>query len=101
MDESIYVASIVAQHGYGESRKPRIRYAALQAGLQQIADAAAKDGASIHMPRIGAGQAGGNWGVVEEMIDDALIQRGLSVLVYSLPDEQWTPDSYQTSLRIS
>jgi hypothetical protein len=37
------------------------------------------------MPRIGVGMAGGNWGVVRELIDNGLVSRGIDVTVYSLP----------------
>jgi hypothetical protein len=41
--------------------------------------------ASVHMPRIGTGQAGGSWPVVEEIISETLTKVGIKVLVYDLP----------------
>jgi O-acetyl-ADP-ribose deacetylase (regulator of RNase III) len=38
--------------------------------------------ASVHMPRIGTGLAGGAWTVVEEIINETLTRMGISVFVY-------------------
>ena len=76
---------MVAQHGYGPSDKPRIRYAALDACLRELADEARRLGASVHVPRIGAGQAGGRWPIIAEMIEMSLVDRGIDVTVYDLP----------------
>ena len=84
-DRDIEIASMVAQRGYGPSNKPRIRYGALRACLGKVAERALRTGASVHMPRIGAGMAGGNWSVIAELIDEHLVKRGIQVTVYSLP----------------
>lgn len=39
---------------------------------------------TIHMPRIGCGLAGGDWNVVEKLINDIFIINGISVTVYDL-----------------
>lgn len=83
--DDISVVSMVAQHGYGPSENPRIRYAALEQCLEQLANYASKENRSIHMPRIGTGQAGGSWDVIEELIENRICSRGLRVLVYELP----------------
>jgi len=54
-----------------------------------FADLAAKAkelGATIHMPKIGVGHAGGNWQIIEELILDKLVRVGVPVTVYSLPE---------------
>lgn len=86
----ICVASIVAQHGYGPSSRPRIRYAALREGLVAIARVAREDNMTLHMPRIGAGQAGGSWCVIEDLLRDTCVASGLEVTVYDLPARRWT-----------
>jgi hypothetical protein len=80
--KGLSVASIVAQKGYGGSSSPRIRYLALEKGLEHVAAAAAQMGASVHMPRIGTGAGGGDWLVIEELIRQTLCQRGIKVTVY-------------------
>jgi hypothetical protein len=83
--DDIWVASIVAQHGYGPSSTPRLRYSALHEGLQHSAAAALAHRLTVHMPRIGSGQAGGRWPVVEELIRDTFARVKRSVTVYDLP----------------
>lgn len=84
-EPDVWVFSMIAQHGYGPSPTPRIRYWALERGLQELAAAALKLGASVHVPRLGAGQAGGNWDVVAGMLGEHLLTRGIPVTVYDLP----------------
>jgi hypothetical protein len=40
------------------------------------------------MPRIGAGEAGGSWPLIEALIDEVLCAAGLSVTVYDLPNRR-------------
>jgi O-acetyl-ADP-ribose deacetylase (regulator of RNase III) len=84
-DPEIWIVSLVAQHGYGPSPTPRIRYGALEQSMAKLSLAAADHGATIHMPRLGAGQAGGSWSIIEEMINEQLCGAGLKVFVYDLP----------------
>jgi O-acetyl-ADP-ribose deacetylase (regulator of RNase III) len=88
LGEETELASIVAQEGFGPSLFPRLRYSALQSGLREVATKAAASGASIHMPRIGTGAAGGDWGVIEEIIEDEMVRAGLSVTVYDIPPKR-------------
>jgi O-acetyl-ADP-ribose deacetylase (regulator of RNase III) len=79
------IIHMVAQHGYGASSTPRIRYSALRSCLQQVVERAKIQGASVHMPRIGAGQAGGHWPLIEELIRSTLCKAEVPVFVYDLP----------------
>lgn len=80
-----FIASLIAQEGYGASSSPRIRYAPLERCFSAVMGFALDHKASIHMPRIGAGQSGGAWDTVEEIIRDTLVAGGLRVTVYDLP----------------
>ena len=95
IEERLFIFNMISQHGYGPSTKPRIRYRALESCLDELASAAAKRGASIHMPRIGCGEAGGSWGIVSELIDSKLCQRGLKVTVYDLPGAEVRQEAQQ------
>jgi len=88
VEEDLTVASMVAQRGYGASLTQRIRYGALEECLQEIAERAAQLNATVHMPRIGAGQAGGSWNIVAELLLRTLIAAGIEVTVYDLPGTQ-------------
>ena len=91
LPDGVLVASVVAQKGYGESVSPRIRYTALRRGLETVAAAAAQEGATVHMPRIGTGQGGGSWSVIEDIVQAAFGEKGVSVTVYDLPGAQLPP----------
>ena len=40
--------------------------------------------ASVHMPRIGCGLAGGKWELIEQIIKEELITKEIAVTVYDL-----------------
>ncbi len=98
VDDGIEIATMVSQRGYGPSKSPRIRYAALETALQSVSVRAQKTSATVHMPRIGCGQAGGSWMLVEELINSSLIAANLSVTVYDLPDTIASSSAAQLSL---
>ena len=83
--DEITIASIIAQEGFGPSLFPRIRYAALESCLRSVAKRAKGSGASIHMPRLGTGAAGGDWRIVSELMEDQLVRAGLDVTIYETP----------------
>ena len=99
VSNDLYVANMIAQHGYGESAKPRIRYAALKDCLGELKKIAIDKGATVHMPRIGTGYAGGNWSFISELIDEVLVRNGIPVIVYTLPDNE--PSETQSVLGLS
>lgn len=86
VEPTIWVANIVAQHGirHVESAAP-IRYDAVGECLQRLAATALELGASVHMPRIGTGLAGGDWSRIEPLIQGQLCDRGVEVTVYDYP----------------
>lgn len=86
VEEDLMVFEMIAQHGYGASPTPRIRYGALEACLRKLYHEALGQKTSVHMPRIGCGQAGGSWWIVSELIDDILVKQGIRVTVYDLPN---------------
>ena len=79
----VWVANMIAQRGVKQgSSGPPIRYAALAECLRKVGDKALELGASVHMPRIGCGLAGGKWSEVEPLIEEHLCARGVKVTVY-------------------
>ena len=84
VEKSIWVANMVAQRDIrAKAGVPPIRYDALLECLKQLGFEAHQRNASIHMPRIGCGLAGGKWDKVEKLIADML--PGTEVFVYDLP----------------
>ncbi len=95
--DDLILASLVAQHGYGPSDKPRLRYGALLESLRKVAEVAKQQSATIHMPRIGSGLAGGDWSIVEGILQETLGTAGLDLTVYDLPNQR-PPARRQMSL---
>jgi O-acetyl-ADP-ribose deacetylase (regulator of RNase III) len=83
--QSITIASLVGQQGYGQSSLPRIRYMALAQCFEKVQQYAADHEASVHMPRIGDGQSGGSWETVAEIVRTVLTSNGIPVSIYELP----------------
>ncbi|WP_329565239.1 macro domain-containing protein [Kitasatospora sp. NBC_01266] len=79
-----WVANLVGQRGIrtGHSCGVPVRYEAIDAALARLADPVLALGASVHLPRIGCGLAGGRWERVEPLIDARLCARGIAVTVY-------------------
>ena len=88
VEDNITIASLIAQEGFGQSLFPRIRYSALVDCLKKVTQHAKETAASIHMPKIGTGAAGGDWSTIEEMLDDAMVREDLTVTVYEIPPKR-------------
>jgi O-acetyl-ADP-ribose deacetylase (regulator of RNase III) len=82
VEPKLWVANLIGQHGIRRANnKAPIRYEAIQSGLFKINLQAKLHNASIHMPRMGAGLAGGDWSRIEEII---LREVQVPVTVYDL-----------------
>jgi O-acetyl-ADP-ribose deacetylase (regulator of RNase III) len=86
VEAELTVANMVAQHGVRRAGSaPPIRYEVLRKTLSGVARFARANGASVHMPRIGSGLAGGTWEEVSAIVEDVLSGEGIPVRVYDLP----------------
>lgn len=61
---------------------PPIRYEAVRSALEKVAVHALQHDASIHMPRIGCGLAGGTWDKIEPLLTECLSSKGVKVTMY-------------------
>ncbi|MCX5040683.1 macro domain-containing protein [Streptomyces coelicoflavus] len=87
VDPYVWVANMIGQHGMRTGSKGvPVRYEAIGTALGLVADRAVELDASVHMPRIGCGLAGGKWSRVEPLISDRLARRGIPVTVYDHGD---------------
>jgi len=69
VEEDIYVANMIAQHNTRSNNGiPPIRYTRLADALYRVNKVAVEKNATLHMPRIGCGLAGGKWEAVEAVI---------------------------------
>jgi O-acetyl-ADP-ribose deacetylase (regulator of RNase III) len=87
VERYVWVANMIGQRGTRTGSKGvPVRYEAIDTALGTLAEKAGELGASVHMPRIGCGLAGGKWSRVEPLIEERLIRRGIPVTVYDHGD---------------
>jgi O-acetyl-ADP-ribose deacetylase (regulator of RNase III) len=78
VENDICVVNMIAQHDIKPTKDsngsivPPIRYDALKACLMIINAIAVRTHATIHMPKIGSGLAGGNWDIIEQIIKEII-----------------------------
>ena len=95
VEATLAVVNMVAQQGVRAFGRPKpIRYKSLETCLECLAEGCrgligdgkemAKKSVTVHMPRIGCGLAGGEWGVVGPLVEETLWD--LDVYVYDLDD---------------
>ena len=76
----IWVCNMIAQHKIiTHSSVPPIRYEAVEECLLKLAGEALQINASVHMPRIGCGLAGGKWEEIEPIIERTLLAKEVEV----------------------
>ena len=83
VEDDITVANMIAQRGIRPDANglAPIRYGAVRIALAAVNDIAYRTHATIHMPRIGCGLAGGRWEDIEKIIQDVA---SVDVYVYDL-----------------
>jgi O-acetyl-ADP-ribose deacetylase (regulator of RNase III) len=84
VEEDLWIANLIGQHKINkdENGNAPIRYDAVEEGLKEVTLFAIKNNASIHMPRIGCGLAGGKWEMMEPIILKTLSNNDVEVVVY-------------------
>jgi O-acetyl-ADP-ribose deacetylase (regulator of RNase III) len=84
VESDTWVANMIGQHHVVPDKEgnPPIRYDAIEKGLATVTIQASVLNASVHMPRIGCGIAGGKWKLVEPLIQQTLIANGIRTVVY-------------------
>ncbi len=86
VEENLWVANLIGQRDIRRrGGQPPIRYEAVREGLRKVAEQAQKLGASVHMPRIGCGLAGGTWEEMGKIVEEELAEKEISVTVYDFP----------------
>jgi hypothetical protein len=89
---AIYFVNMIAQNGIKTHKNPRpLNYVALVKSMSQISsfiqnklgDTGQKENVEIHAPKFGSGLAGGNWGFIQNLIEDIWGQ--YNVVIYIDP----------------
>lgn len=81
--DDIWVANMIAQHGIQSPYNTvPLKYDALTTCLNAVATFTLDHRASVHMPKIGARLAGGNWDEICKIIEKSLIEKNIKTTVY-------------------
>lgn len=82
--DDFWVANMIGQHKIKRANdgRPPIRYEALESCLTRLAEFAGEQNATVHMPRIGCGLAGGQWKQIEPLIERTCCNADIPVFVY-------------------
>lgn len=84
------VANLVGQEDtvYSKEGVPPVRYSAILVGLEKVFKQAKSMNASVHMPRIASGLAGGRWSIIEKVIEAASesVKHEVDIYVYDFED---------------
>ncbi|WP_439132040.1 macro domain-containing protein [Polaribacter sp.] len=83
VEDDVFVVNMIGQEGIKRRNNiTPIRYEAVQSCLEKVVIKAKEINASIHMPRIGCGLAGGKWEEIESIINKTLLDNNIDVFVY-------------------
>lgn len=83
--ENIWVANMIGQRDVRTiGGVPPVRYDEIRKALKKVAAEAAQLKASIHMPRIECGLAGGKWEEIGGIVEQELTNKSVPVTVYDL-----------------
>jgi len=84
VEDDIWVANLIGQHNLknDENGIPPVRYSAIKLGMGEVQAFAKGLKASVHMPRIGCGLAGGTWDKIQPIIDQELSLFDTETIVY-------------------
>lgn len=85
VSNDIYVANMIGQKDIKKSKSDTpIRYEAVDECLRKVGEKAKELSATVHMPRIGCGLAGGKWEEIEKLINKNLSCKNIDVYVYDI-----------------
>ena len=93
-DSDVCVANMIGQHGikFKDDGTPPVRYGAIEECLRQVEQWARDwDHASVHMPRIGCGLAGGVWSEIEPIINRVFTDIEVYVYDFNTGDARTIP----------
>ncbi|MES1224140.1 MAG: Appr-1-p processing protein, partial [Bacteroidota bacterium] len=84
VENDLWVANMIGQRNIkpGKDGTPPVRYEAIKESLDKVGQFAIEMHASVHMPRIGCGLAGGSWDKMELIVEQALTDKKVAVTVY-------------------
>jgi O-acetyl-ADP-ribose deacetylase (regulator of RNase III) len=74
-----YIANCATQDNFGYSGHCNADYPAMRVCMEKIKAFAKHKGLSIAMPKIGAGLAGGDWNIIEKILEQTFVDYDVTV----------------------
>lgn len=86
VENDVVVANMIGQENIkaNEYGVPPVRYEAIKVCFERVVKFAESTNASIHIPRIGCGLAGGEWSIMEPVLIAASKNSSVKIFVYDL-----------------
>ncbi len=85
VSHDMHIVQMLAQRGlFVKDGKIPLDYTALQMCLAELRDYALETDSTVYMPLIGAGQAKGDWNIIEGLIFSELVNEDVKVVIYLL-----------------
>lgn len=79
VEKDIVVANMIAQHKTRSTTTKPIRYDAVKECLKKVNQYCIDNNAELHAPKFGAGLAGGDWNIIEDIINSTM---SVPVIIY-------------------
>jgi O-acetyl-ADP-ribose deacetylase (regulator of RNase III) len=77
------IYNVYGQYNYG-TNKIQVDYEALRVGLFKVVNRMAFKGLTLGVPKLGCGLAGGDWKIVEKILEELSFAHHVKVVVYEL-----------------
>jgi len=85
VQNDIVVANIIGQKGLRSQQNPKpISYEAIRKGFRQVAEYAIENKCEVHIPRLGAGLAGGKWSEIYSLVKKWFSNKDIPVFIYEI-----------------
>ena len=70
INTNLWVVNAITQEFFGKDGKRYVNYAAICESMLEVFDYARCLDLCVHFPKIGAGLGGGDWNIIEQLIND-------------------------------
>mgnify|MGYP000938564803 CR=1 FL=1 len=81
----LWIANAISQRNYGRSNIRYVNYSAIVKCFDACIDNALIVGCGINFPKIGAGLGGGDWNIIEQLINDCDPNDEVEKVCWELP----------------
>jgi O-acetyl-ADP-ribose deacetylase (regulator of RNase III) len=69
VNDNLFIANAITQDGFGRDGQRYVKYSAVYQAMMEIAKIAYEHDLHVHYPTIGATLGGGDWAILNEVID--------------------------------